>query len=57
MAAAGQWMLVMYISTNHGRSETLFQFDGDLAELVLLPRMENVQRAVSKQDQQQEDSV
>lgn len=59
MAAAGQWTLVMYISANHGHAESFFQFDRVLAELVLLPLMENVQRAVgsSKQDQQWEDSV
>lgn len=52
-------MLVMYISANHGHAESFFQFDRVLAELVLLPLMENVQRAVgsSKQDQQREDSV
>lgn len=59
MAAAGQWTLVMYISANHGHAESFFQFDCVFSELVPLPLMENVQRAVgsSKQDQQREDSV
>lgn len=59
MAAAGQWTLVIYISANHGHAESFFQFDCVFSELVPLPLMENVQRAVgsSKQDQQREDSV